>query len=426
MPKKVRELNATEVRRLTHSVSKGGKPYNALHPVGGISGLLLQVTPTGAKSWILRTTMAGKRRNIGLGAFPDVTLAQARRKARQTRRKIDAGMDPLEERKAARRAHTANRLGSVTFADAMRGYIKSNSKKFLSPRQAQQWQVSLTTYAIPHLGALPVSQIDLPHIKLGLDPIWETKTDAANRVREEIENILEWCATQGVRSGTSHTGWQRQLDEMYPSPESIGITILPSAMPANDIPGFMENLQKRTDTAARALEFLILTASRTMEVIGDKRNGKPGITWQEIDFAHKVWTVPADRMESGKPHCVPLTDAAVALLTSIGQGPPGAMVFPDPNGEIPSSNFLIALLVRMNHSVTAQGFRCTFKEWAREFTTYADEVSELALAHVTSDVQRAGSERIDECRLLMIDWERHCYDGNPSKTAGAFLMADSV
>lgn len=418
MPKKARELSATEVRRLSHSVSKGGKPYNALHPVGGVSGLLLQVTPTGAKSWIYRTTIAGKRRSIGLGAFPDVTLAQARDKARQTRDQIDAGVDPIEERQAARRALVTARLSTVTFADAMRDYIDMKSKEFRNPRQRQQWQNSLTTYAIPHLGPVPVREIDLPHIKAVLDPIWETKTETANRVRARIENILGWCAVHGYRSNENPAKWQGYLDEVYPSPEKIKKKAHYSALPVEDIPAFMTDLKKRTGTAARALEFLILTASRTNEVIGDKRIGKPGITWQEIDFERKVWTVPADRMKSGKVHRVPLTEAAVDLLKGMKSGKPDALVFAGPKGDIPSNNFLTALLKRMEQPVTAHGFRSTFKDWAREHTAYADEVSELALAHVNSDATRAAyarSELIDKRRLLMGEWQQYCYHGKANK-----------
>lgn len=176
----------------------------------------------------------------------------------------------------------------------------------------------------------------------------------------------------------------------------------------------LRQIQKHTGTAARALEFLILTASRTNEVIGDKRIGKAGVTWQEIDLQRKVWTVPADRMKSGKQHKVPLTDAAVDLLKGMEQGKPDQLIFPGPKGDIPSNNFLSALLKRMDQPVTAHGFRSTFKDWAREYTAYADEVSELALAHVNSDATRAAyarSELIDKRRLLMADWEQYCYHG---------------
>jgi integrase len=414
MPKKAKELSATEVRRLTCAAGKDGEPYNTSHAVGGVSGLQLQVTPSGAKTWILRTLIGCKRRKIGLGGFPDVSLSEARQKAREAKEAIAQGVDPIEERKAARRALITSQLSTMTFADAMRDYITMKSKEFSNPRQAQQWQNSLDTYAVPHVGAVPVREIELTHIKAVLDPIWETKTETANRVRARMENILGWCAVHGYRSNENPAKWRGYLDGVYPSPQKIKKKGHHAAMPVEAMPDFMKSLQKHTGTAARALEFLILTASRTNEVIGDKRTGKAGITWQEIDLKQKIWTVPADRMKSGKVHKAPLPHAAVELLKSMNEGSPEQLVFAGPKGGIPSINFLSALLKRMEQKVTTHGFRSTFKDWAREHTAYADEVSELALAHVNSNATRAAyarSELIDKRRLLMVDWERYCYHG---------------
>jgi integrase len=425
MPIKTKELSATEVRRLSHSVSKTtGKEYNALHSVGGVAGLLLQVTPTGAKSWVYRIHITGKRRSIGLGGFPDVTLTQARDKARAMREKIAEGIDPVEERQAIRRERLAAQISTMTFADAMRDYIKMKSKEFKNPRQEQQWTNSLTSYALPHIGKVPVRDIELAQIKAVLDPIWEAKTETANRVRARMENILGWSAVHGYRSAENPAKWQGYLDEVYPSPEKIKKKSHHAALSVDALPAFMTDLKKRTGTAARAMEFLILTASRTNEVIGDKRIGKAGITWQEIDFKAKVWTVPADRMKSGKAHKVPLTDAAMSLINSMETGAPDALLFAGPKGDIPSNNFLSALLKRMDQPVTAHGFRSTFKDWARERTAYADEVSELALAHVNSDATRAAyarSELIEKRRLLMADWENFCLHGKSKDESGKVI-----
>ena len=420
MPIKTKELSATEVRRLSHSVSKTtGKEYNALHSVGGVAGLLLQVTPTGAKSWVYRIHITGKRRSIGLGGFPDVTLTQARDKARAMREKIAEGIDPVEERQAIRRERLAAQISTMTFADAMRDYIKMKSKEFKNPRQEQQWTNSLTSYALPHIGKVPVRDIELAQIKAVLDPIWEAKTETANRVRARMENILGWSAVHGYRSNENPARWRGYLDGVFQAPNKIKKKGHHAALSVDALPGFMTDLKKRTGTAARAMEFLILTASRTNEVVGDKRIGKAGITWQEIDFKKKLWTVPADRMKSGKLHRVPLTDAAVDLLKGMEPGAPDALVFAGSGGVIPSNNFLSALLKRMDQPVTAHGFRSTFKDWAREHTAYADEVSELALAHVNSDATRAAyarSELIDKRRQLMGDWEQYCYHGKAQET----------
>jgi len=266
-----------------------------------------------------------------------------------------------------------------------------------------------------------VREIDLPHIKQVLDPIWETKTETANRVRARIESILGWCAIHGYCSNENPARWQGYLDEVYPSPEKIKKKNHFSAMPYDKLPDFMEALKKRDGIAARALEFLILTASRTNEVIGDKRIKKAGVTWEEIDMARKVWTVPVDRMKSGKVHRVPLTDSAIELLKGMGEGAPEDLIFPGPKGDTPSNNFLSAVMKRMEQPYTVHGFRSTFKDWARERTAYADEVSELALAHVNSDATRAAyarSELIDKRRLMMADWEQFCLHGDIKKESG--------
>jgi integrase len=415
MPIKAKELSATEVRRLSHSVSKTtGKDYNALHPVGGVAGLLLQVTPTGAKSWVYRTRIGTKRRSIGLGGFPDVTLAQARDKARAVRDKIAEGIDPVAEKQEKRRDLLAAQLSTMTFADATHQYMKMKSKEFRDPRQAGQWEGSLELHAMPHIGKVPVRDIELPHIKAVLDPIWETKTETANRVRGRIEKILGWCAVHGYRSNENPARWRGYLDGVFQAPEKIKKKGHHAALSVDAMPKFMQDLQKRTGTAARAMEFLILTASRTNEVVGDKRINKPGITWQEIDFKAGVWTIPADRMKAGKAHKVPLTKAAIDLLKEVEPGAPDALVFAGSGGAIPSNNFLSALLKRMEQTATAHGFRSTFKDWARERTAYADEVSELALAHVNSDATRAAyarSELLEKRRQLMGDWEQYCYHG---------------
>lgn len=416
-PKIVAELSTLQIKRLKHAVSKSGKPYNGIHPVGGVSGLLLQVTPTGAKSWLLRVQVGTKRRHIGLGPYPEVTPSEARAAAKEAKEKIKQGIDPVEERQANKRALVADQLSQITFDKAATEYIKMKAKEFRNPRQAAQWTSSLKTYASPFIGKVPVSEIDLPHIKAVLDPIWETKTETATRVRSRMENILGWCAIHGYRDKENPARWTGYLDEVYPSPEKIRKRNHFTALPVSEIPAFMVNLRKRTGTAARALEFLILTASRTNEVIGDKRINKPGVTWAEIDLKAKVWTVPAERMKSGKLHRVPLGDRAIEILTAF-PGKPDELIFAGPKGDIPSNNFLTALLKRMEITGTAHGFRSTFKDWARENTSYADEVSELALAHVNSDATRvayARSELLDKRRLLMTEWEKFCLEGRVIK-----------
>lgn len=407
MPKKAKELTATQVKRLTHSISKTtGKPYNALHPVGGVAGLLIQVTPSGAKSWIYRTTVGGKRRNIGLGGFPDVTLAGAREKAREYREMIERGIDPIEQRQAARQSLIVEQGKSLTFDDAARQFLAVKSREFKNPKHVQQWTNTLSTYASPILGKMAVSAIELPHIVQVLEPIWHTKTETAGRVRGRIEKVLAWATVSGFRTGENPARLKDNVDLALGKPSKIKKAKHFTALPYAELPEFMAELRQRPAVSARALEFAILTAARSGEV--------RGATWEEIDLDAAIWTIPADRMKAGKPHKVPLCPAAVEILREIPQLEGSELIFTAPRGGKFSDVALTALLKRMEIKATAHGFRSTFKDWAREQTAFADEVSELALAHVNSDATRAAyarSELIDKRRQLMQEWANYCRNG---------------
>jgi Integrase len=410
MPKIVKGLSAIEVKRLSHAISKSGKPYNALHAVGGVPGLKLQCCPTGARSWVLRTVVGAVRKDIGLGSYPSVGLAEARIKAQVAKDLIVQGIDPTAERKAARQRLIAQQQSTLLFKEAAERYITSRTTAWKNPRQADQWRASLRDYAYPHIGTLPVSQIGLTQVKAVLDPIWEIKTETASRVRSRIENILGWCALHGYRDTSNPAKWAGFLSQIYPSPERIKRKKHFAALPFPELPSFMAELRKRSGMAARALEFMILTAARTNEVIGDKRIGKTGVHWEDVDLVKAIWTVPAEKMKEGKTHRVPLSPDAVRLLQKM-ERVPGAQIFHS-DGDIPSNNFLTSLIQkRMGIAVTAHGFRSTFKDWCRECTTFPDEASELALAHVNSDETRAAyarSQLIEIRRQLMADWADFC------------------
>jgi len=413
MPKRAKELSVTEINRLSFAVSKDGKQYNALHAVGGVAGLMLQVTPNNAKSWIYRAQVGVKRRNIGLGAYPDVPLIEARKKARLMQDNIREGRDPVEERRASRQALINSQLSSKTFEWAAREFLKT--KKFRSPRSSDIFIRSLENHAFPHIGKLLVHEIELAHIKQVLDPIWDSKPETAKNVQRRIENILSYCSVHQYRDNTNPARWKGFLSTIYTHQDKLDKGHY-TALDIEAMPEFMQRLQKQSGTAARALEFLILTASRTNEVAGDKRIGKHGITWGEVDFKTKVWTIPAVRMKKGIEHRVPLTDPAIKILQSLPVGAPEDQIFSGRNGEIPSNNFLSAVLKGMGVDVTTHGFRSTFKDWAREFTEYDDEVSELSLAHINSDATRAAYRRkdmIDKRRLLMSEWAQFCNHGLP-------------
>ncbi|MFO7592811.1 MAG: integrase arm-type DNA-binding domain-containing protein, partial [Pseudomonadota bacterium] len=279
MPKKAKELSATEVRRLTTP---------GLHAVGGVSGLLLRVTKTGSASWILRVMAGNKRRDIGLGGFPDVPLAQARVKARETKEQIKQGIDPVEQRKAARDALIAAQAKELSFKEAAIQCHKVRAAEFRSAKHSKDWINSLERYAFPVFGSLPVAEVDVPHVLKALQPIWETRTETATRVRQRIEAVLAWATVSRYRSGDNPARWSGNLEATLAKPGKASRVRHHRALPWQEIPGFMANLRNMEGMGARALEFAILTAARSGEV--------RLATWEEIDLSAKVWTISADRM----------------------------------------------------------------------------------------------------------------------------------
>lgn len=402
MPRIATELSALAVRRL----SKPG-----LHAVGGVAGLLLRVTDTGAKYWILRTTVGKKRRDIGIGPYPEISLAEARTQAGEMRQQIRQGIDPVAERQAARNALIAAQGASITFDEAARKYLEAKTHEFRSAKHAKQWATTLKAYASPVIGPLPVSDIELAHIVKILEPIWTAKTETAKRLRGRLENVLAWATVSGFRSGDNPARWRGNLDAILPKPSKVAKSKHFRALPWQQVPDFMSRLRAREAVAARALEFCILTAARSGEV----RNA----TWDEFDLKERVWTVPAERIKAGKQHRVPLSDDALAVLKAMpNAADPGEddYVFPAVRGGVMSDMALTALLRRMDVDATVHGFRSAFKDWARNRTNYADEVSELALAHVNSDATRAAyarDELLPQRARLMADWAKFCREGLP-------------
>jgi len=399
MPKRAKELSAVQVKRLT-------KP--GFHAVGGVSGLFLQVTRSGARSWILRATVGAKRRDIGLGGFPDVTLAQAREKARDAREKIRQGIDPVAERKSARESLKAAQAKTLTFDQAAHRCHAAKVDEFRNEKHKHDWISSLERYASPVLGSLLVNDIELAHVLEVLEPIWKDKTETATRVRQRLESVLTWATVRGYRKGENPARWEGNLKEVLPTPSKITKVRHHRAIPWQEISAFMEKLRQREGTAARALEFAILTASRSSEV--------RLATWDEIDLDHGIWTVPAERIKAGRTHRVPLSKDAVSLLKALPRVQGSNYVFPAPRGGALSDMALSAVCRRMGVDATPHGFRSTFKDWARNRTSYADEASELALAHVNSDATRAAyarDELLPQRQKLMADWARYCNEPNP-------------
>lgn len=400
MPKKAREMVALEVKRLD-------KP--GFYPVGGVAGLALQVTATGARTWILRAMVGGKRRDIGLGGYPDVTLADARERARRDRDAIREGRDPAAERKAARDALKAAVANAMTFAEAARKRHAIKSQEFRNKKHRADWLSSLEIYAFPAIGDKPVDQVDRSDVLRILDPIWRTKTETATRLRGRIEDVLNWAAVNGYREGENPARWKGNLDASLPAAAKVQKRGSFPALPWQRMGEFIQDLRERDGTSARALEFAILTGARSREVRGAK--------WSEIDREAKVWTIPADRIKAGKQHRVPLSDAAMSILNRLPEtGSP--LVFPSPRGKELSDMALSQLCRRMGYTddagslIVPHGFRSSFKDWARNCqASVPDEVSELALAHVNSDATRAAyarDELLPQRTAMMRAWAIHC------------------
>jgi integrase len=403
MARIAKELGPLAVSRLTAP---------GLHAVGGVSGLYLQVLPPqmengkpvpGGRSWILRATIGGKRRDMGLGGFPSVTLAGARERARVARDKIDKGLDPIEERRAAKRALLADGAKGVTFEDAASSYMAAHEKSWRNAKHREQWTNTLKGLAYPHIGKLAVRDIEVAHVLKVLEPVWHTRTETASRLRGRIELVLDWATARGYRDGLNPARWRGHLDKMLPNPTKLKPGGHMAALPVTDLGAFMERLRAVGGQGARALEFLILTAARSGEV--------RGAAWAEIDLKDKVWTIPAARMKAGREHRVPLSPAAVSLLEDLPRMAGTDLVFPSGRGGMLSDRTLLAALRRMGTDVTAHGFRSTFRDWCGEYTNFPREVAEAALAHSVGDATEQAYRRADALekrRKLMDAWAKFC------------------
>ena len=416
MPKPAKEMSAVEVKRLSRP---------GMHAVGGVTGLLHRITDTGARGWVLRVRYAGKRRNYGLGGYPDVTLAQARERAREIKDSLFQGIDLIAERRAAEDARRAAEAKRLTFADAAARYHKAKATEFRSAKHRRDWISSLETHAIPLIGDIPVADIEMGHVLKVLEPIWQKRTETATRVRQRIESVLKWAKVSGYRDGENPARWSDNLEIALPTPSKIQKVRHMSALPWRRVPEFMAALREREGMGARALEFAILTAARSGEV--------RGATWDEISMEARTWTIPPDRIKAGRSHTVPLSDDAVALLEAVPRMAGSNLVFTAARGGPVSDATLSATVKRMHGAsieaggegwtdadtgrpVVPHGFRSSFKEWAREASAYPDEVSELALAHVNNDATRAAYARgalLEKRARLMTDWARFTREGMP-------------
>ncbi|MBL8360769.1 MAG: integrase arm-type DNA-binding domain-containing protein [Rubrivivax sp.] len=391
MPARASELNALAVQRLK---SPG------LHFVGGVAGLALQITDTGSRSWTLRLSVAGRRRDMGLGAYPDVTLAMARERAREARELVRRGVDPIEQRRAATSALKASVAAALTFRQTATAYISTHEAGWKNAKHAQQWRNTLEAYAYPVMGDLLVRDVQKEHVLAALRPIWTEKNETATRLRGRIELVLSYAMQAGYRpEGLNPARWRGGLDKLLPAPAKVAKAEHHPALPLGQVGAFMQRLRAAPGMGARALEFTILTAARSGEV--------RGATWAEIDLQDKVWSVPPSRMKAGNEHRVPLSTAAIALLEALPRIAGTDLVFPAPRGGQLSDMTLSAVLRRMEIPAVPHGFRSTFRDWAAERTTFPREAAEMALAHTIESKVEAAYRRGDlfeKRRVMMAEW----------------------
>ncbi len=388
------KLTAMNVERLKQA---------GLHADGG--GLYLRVSKTGGKSWVFRYMLRGKAREMGLGSYPATDLATVRGKAAGCDKLLADRIDPIEARKAKEAQAALNEASQQTFRRCAEDYMAAHEASWRNPKHIYQWKQSLQTYAYPVLEKLPVQAVDVGLVLKVLEPIWQTKTETAKRLRGRIEAVLDWAAARKYRTGENPARWKGLLENLLARPSKIVRVKHHAALPYAEIGALMARLQAMEGVSPLALQFTILTAARTSEALG--------ATWEEIDLGKGVWTVPAHRIKAGREHRVPLSAQAVAILKKVQGVQNTGWIFPSTRRGKPLSNMsLLATLKRMQREdLTTHGFRSTFRDWCAEQTNYPREVAEAALAHLVGDKVEAAyrrSDLIEKRRQLMDAWARYC------------------
>jgi integrase len=357
-------------------------------------GLMLLVKASGARSWVLRYQIDGRRRDMGLGAWPEVTLAMARERSLDARRLLAQRHDPL---------HKMSKIKTLLFRDAAALLIEAKRSGWRNAKHAAQWTTTLQNYTYPSLGNLDMRAITTESVLAVLSPIWSKKPETASRVRQRVEAVVDYASAIGAREGENPARWRGHLDRLLPQPAKVKPVTHHPALDWRQLPVLMHNLKNRDGFGARALTFTILTAGRSGEV--------RGATWAEIDIMAKVWTVPAARMKAGKEHRVPLSEAAFVQLGAALA--PEDLLFPSAYGpQRPMSDMTLAALLKRlgQHGVTVHGFRSSFRDWAGETTHFSREVIEAALAHRLRDKAEAAYARGDlfeKRRALMTAWANY-------------------
>lgn len=390
-------------------------------PVGDVTGLFIEVSPTGSKKWILRKVVNGKRTDLGLGGYPSVSLSDARAKARELVLKIDTGFDPQQEKRDRQKEFEQHKLKSETFEHLAEQYHSNVIQHELRNRKAiAQWINTIRTYAYPVIGKRRIDDITERHIIKILKPIWFTKAETASRLRQRIVKVLNYGIRKQKLNIRNVAEWA-SIDGELPKAKTVINKIKKhhASLPVDLLPEFITELRERTAISARLLEFIILNGCRFNEAAGAQ--------WSELDLNERVLIIPAERMKANKQHTLPLSDASIALIHELPRDPANPYIFQPPQAQRFSDMAITQLIRRINgdsnrwvdadgRTIVTHGFRSTFKEWARSANRYNhiafdDEVSEIQLAHVNSDSTRAAYARgslLDERREMMNEWADYC------------------
>jgi integrase len=381
---------------------------------GLVPGLLLQISDSGARSWVLRFMLHGRERMMGLGPVSAFNLKEARDRARAARQLLADGVDPLDmkhQRQAEAKAAAARVL---TFREAAQRYFDQHERKWTNASHREQFLSSLQAYAFPVFGDMDVANIQLADVLRVIEPIWTTKSVTADRTRTRIEAVLDWCVVRGHRPpGTNPAKWKGHLDQVLPPARRVAPVVHHAAIGYAAVPALMAALREQESIAARAVEFLVYVAGRRGEVLG--------ATWAEVDLDAAVWTIPASRMKGKREHRVPLAPAALDLLCALPREDGNPFVFIGPKaGQGLGGQTPARLLQRMGHTgFTVHGFRSAFSDWAHEQTAHANHTIELSLAHnVGSEVERAyrRKDMLAKRVRLMADWAKYCTTAPAART----------
>ena len=389
------------VERLTALQAKRATKAGLL---GDGKGLYLRVGDSGSKSWVLRYMLDGRAREMGIGSYYDLSLADARERARGFRKMVKDGVDPIDDRRVRRALLRAERAKVMTFRQCAEAYIVTHQASWRSQKHTAEWTRTLEVYVYPVFGATPAQVIDVGLVMKVLDGIWLAKPETAGRIRGRIEAILDWATARGYREGDNPARWRGHLENLLPRKSKLRPVQHHAALPYAELGAFMADLRQQNGIGARALEFAILTAARTAEVIGAR--------WDEINFGEKLWTVPAARMKAGREHRAPLSHATIEILEKMQAIRTDEFVFPGSRSGHPISNMAMTMVLRRmgRGDLTVHGFRSSFRDWTADQTNFPREVAEMALAHAVSDKVEAAYRRgelLRKRRQLMEAWARY-------------------